>query len=444
MQIFARLTKVNEADRTVEGIIASEAVDRSGEVFDYEKSVPHFKAWSENIAKATEGKNLGNVRVMHGNAVAGVTKVLNFDDAAKQITVKAEIVDENEWKKVQKGCYTGFSIGGKYGDKWDDPVLKAKRYEAIPNEYSLVDLPCNPEAQFTVVKADGAEELRKFETTLDNAEALAKWAEGLSDAERAAVLAKIAPTQPVVVTDDDGVAKSPRLAFAERIAGMEKAAPIVLSLAQLAGKPLQKGMYAVSELADLLCDLGWLAEDAEWEAQLEGDNSPVPAQLRESVKQLGRVLVAMATEEATELADRMGGAEKADQGGDLAKAAGELAKANEARQAAEQALQKALDDHAEALAKITGERDQLQKSFDDLSKEMDEIRKFAKDIGEKVAKPKGAVTVVEKGTALDDEGKDAGNDDEPVLKADGTVDHLATAQNAMRKAYRNPGVIAGR
>ncbi len=164
MQIFARLTKVNEADRTVEGVIASEAVDRSGEVFDYDKSKPHFLAWSDGIAKATDGKNLGNVRVMHGKTVAGVTKQIDFDDADKRIAVKAEIVDDNEWNKVLKGCYSGFSIGGKYGSKWEDPVLKAQRYEAIPSEYSLVDLPCNPEAEFTVIKADGSQELRKFET----------------------------------------------------------------------------------------------------------------------------------------------------------------------------------------------------------------------------------------------------------------------------------------
>jgi hypothetical protein len=437
MQIFARLTKVNEADRTVEGIIASEAVDRSGEVFDYEKSVPHFKAWSENIAKATEGKNLGNVRVMHGNAVAGVTKVLNFDDAAKQITVKAEIVDENEWKKVQKGCYTGFSIGGKYGDKWDDPVLKAKRYEAIPNEYSLVDLPCNPDAQFTVIKADGAEELRKFETSLDNPEALAKWAEGLSDAERAAVLVKIAPAQPVVA-DDGNAAKSLRQAFAERIAGMEKAAPIVLSLAQLAGKPLEKGMYDVSRLADLLCDLGWLAEDAEWEAQLEGDNSPVPAQLRESVKQLGRVLVAMATEEATELADRMGGAEKADQGGELAKAADELQKALASVDAIGKALGcangEAPVEKAAALvadlAKVTGERDTAQQALTKATGEIETLKK-------QVAAPKGPARAIEKTQDNGDLGETLPADP-TVRKADGTVDQQATAQALIKRAHANP------
>ena len=191
MQIFARLTKVNEADRTIEGVIASEAVDRSGEIFDYEKSKPNFIRWSSEIGKATGGKNIGNVRAMHGNVSAGITKHMQFDDAAKQIVVKAEITDDNEWNKVLKGNYTGLSIGGKYAEKWQDEKLGKTRYAAEPSEYSLVDLPCNPEATFTVVKADGAQEMHKFEHTTD-AESLAKWAEGLSDADAAVLLEKIA------------------------------------------------------------------------------------------------------------------------------------------------------------------------------------------------------------------------------------------------------------
>lgn len=182
MQIFARITKVDEGSRTVEGVIADETPDHAGEIFDYAKSKPNFERWSTDIAKATGGKNLGNVRAMHGMTVAGVTKELNFDDEAKAIVVKAQIVDDNEWHKTLAGCYTGFSIGGRYGAKWDDGDLK--RYEAIPSEYSLVDLPCNPSAQFTVVKADGSEEIRKFEYTTD---APAKWFEAQPDDVREAL-----------------------------------------------------------------------------------------------------------------------------------------------------------------------------------------------------------------------------------------------------------------
>lgn len=140
MHIFARMTKVDEAARTVTGVIANEALDLSGEIFDYERSKPNFEKWSTEIAKATDGKNLGNVRAMHSNISAGITKSMDFDDLEKQISVVAEITDDNEWRKVLKGNYTGFSIGGSYGDKWPDTALGKTRYEAKPNEYSLVEI----------------------------------------------------------------------------------------------------------------------------------------------------------------------------------------------------------------------------------------------------------------------------------------------------------------
>jgi hypothetical protein len=157
MKIFARLTKVDEAQRRVYGRAVQETPDRVNEVFDYEKSKPNFVEWSEGIAKATDGKSLGNVRAMHGKVAAGKLAQIDFVDAEKAIDVVAEIVDENEWNKVVKGVYTGFSIGGKYGDRWTDTENKElTRYVAIPSEVSLVDLPCIPTANFTMVKADGS------------------------------------------------------------------------------------------------------------------------------------------------------------------------------------------------------------------------------------------------------------------------------------------------
>lgn len=39
-------------------------VDKDGEVVNYPSSMRYFKSCSEEIAKATEGKSLGNVREM--------------------------------------------------------------------------------------------------------------------------------------------------------------------------------------------------------------------------------------------------------------------------------------------------------------------------------------------------------------------------------------------
>ena len=160
MQLFAQLRKVDEEKRLVFGRLAEEAVDKSDEIMDYASSKPHFQAWSQEVAKATEGASVGNLRAMHGKVAAGKFIKMDFDDASKAIDVCAKVVDDNEWKKVLEGVYTGFSIGGSYvGDKKVEKMegRDVKRYTAKPNEGSLVDRPCMGGAKFfEVQKADGS------------------------------------------------------------------------------------------------------------------------------------------------------------------------------------------------------------------------------------------------------------------------------------------------
>lgn len=165
--VFFQLQKAELEKRQVWGKAALEQPDstRPPEIMDYARSKPHFKSWSENVRKSSGGKSLGNVRAMHGGQFLAVGKVIamSFDDANKAVKIGVEVVDDAAWEKVQKGVYTGFSIGGRYGDRWPDQSIEgATRYEAIPNEISLVDVPCMPGATFEVLKADGRKEMRKF------------------------------------------------------------------------------------------------------------------------------------------------------------------------------------------------------------------------------------------------------------------------------------------
>lgn len=68
-----------------------------------------------------------------------------------------------------------------------------------------------------------------------------------------------------------------------------------------------RDLGAVSFLASLLQDLGFLEEWVEWETEQEGDGSEVPAQLAAALKQLGQVLIAMTAEEVAELIGKEGG-----------------------------------------------------------------------------------------------------------------------------------------
>lgn len=159
MKLFAQIRKVDEEKRLVFARAAQEVVDNSREIMDYASSKPHFAKWSEDIAKDTAGKNLGNVRAMHGKVAVGGLTQIDFNDGEKAIDVCAKIVDDQEWKKVLAGVYTGLSIGGAYvGDKKVEKIdgQDVTRYTAKPNEVSLVDRPCIPTAKFfEVQKADG-------------------------------------------------------------------------------------------------------------------------------------------------------------------------------------------------------------------------------------------------------------------------------------------------
>ena len=161
LDLFLPLAKVDLDRRLVTGVATAERPDRSGEIFDYVSSKPYFEKWSAEAAAASGGKSLGAVRAMHGSVAAGKLTDIAFDDDAKRVTVCAKIVDDDEWRKVQEGVYTGFSQGGRYVKRWADPETGLTRYTAEPHEISLVDLPCVPDATFDVVKG-GLVERRGF------------------------------------------------------------------------------------------------------------------------------------------------------------------------------------------------------------------------------------------------------------------------------------------
>lgn len=160
--LFIPLAKIDEVEKTVTGIVTAEILDKAGEIFHYETSVPYFKAWSANMDRVTKGKSKGNVRAMHQPNAVGKIIDLQFDDGNKVITATAKIVDEGEWQKVVEGVYTGFSIGGSYVKQWKDEETQKNYFTADPVEVSIVDNPCVPVAHFTAVKADGVTEQRFF------------------------------------------------------------------------------------------------------------------------------------------------------------------------------------------------------------------------------------------------------------------------------------------
>jgi hypothetical protein len=123
-----------------------------------------FEKWSNDFATRTKGKSYGNVRIQHDSKRVGgkIAEPLVFNDTDKAIDVCVKVSDDNIFKQIKEGYYTGFSIGGSYGKQWtDDEGLN--RYTAIPSELSIVDNPCVGTATIMYVKADGTVEEKTFE-----------------------------------------------------------------------------------------------------------------------------------------------------------------------------------------------------------------------------------------------------------------------------------------
>lgn len=158
LQIFLPLLKADQAKRTLTARAAAEEPDKAGEIMDYETAVPQFKAWSQRYSDVTLGKSFGNVRAMHNpRHLAGKVEQIDFDDEGKAIEVVIKVLDPVDWDKVEKGGYTGLSIGGGYAKKWPDPLHKGlTRYTPRIAEISLVDSPCIPSATILELhKRDG-------------------------------------------------------------------------------------------------------------------------------------------------------------------------------------------------------------------------------------------------------------------------------------------------
>lgn len=171
LNIFLPLTKIDVENRLVYGVVAAEVVDNAGEVFDYDKSKPYFQKWSANAELTSGGLSKGNLREMHGKVAAGKLTDLAFNDDTKTIECCAKVVDDQAWQKCLEGVYTGFSMGGRYAEKWVEKMAGAeqKRYAGDPAEISLVDKPCIPTATFQLIKADGMVEECHFTSVLPEA-----------------------------------------------------------------------------------------------------------------------------------------------------------------------------------------------------------------------------------------------------------------------------------
>lgn len=383
MKLYADISKTEEQDDgtiKVWGYASSEVTDSDGETV----TADAMKAALPGYMK------FGAVREMHQAKAAGTAIEANVEDDGRTF-FGAHVVDSEAVKKVKANVYKGFSIGGKVTER--DEMNKAIIKGLNLVEISLVDRPANPEAVFTMYKAETVEE------------------PGL------------------------GVSAEP-----------EKT------------EDIQKGMYDVSNFAQLLNNLGYLASDTELESQYEGDNSPIPQAMRDWLSQGIGIFQAMAAEEtaemmarlqamvpATTVVDSIQAGAKTD---DLTKAGARFSKdtkaalkaARDACQAAEKALadlgyeqedDDANDDGADKaaasddLAKLTNELDTIKADLASASDERDTLKKRVAELEAQPAPTKGAVKAI---TVEKSQDTSAVNDDAPK-----------SAFDAIKKAHQTGG-----
>lgn len=420
-RIYAEISKVEpQDDGTIKvwGYASSGAVDSDGETITPEA----MKAALPDYMK------FGAVREMHQPKAAGTAIEASVQDDGRTF-FGAHVVDSEAVKKVNTNVYKGFSIGGKVTDRDELNKSIIKGLKLV--EVSLVDRPANPDAVFTMFKAES--------TPQDAVDELAE----MLDA------GTISPAELVALAK---AAKAPAPEMTPATAPTET---------------VKKGMYTVADLAQMLASLMWLVQCTADEAAWEGDNSQVPAKLKDWLAAGGEILKEMVAEEVAEmtgdgiaLAAHAIALVKAKGGDDLGKAGAALSAKNKAHVAAihdacvalgacadtgkaahgeELAkAKKTLDDALASIAKAAGAADGqtaaeavdlLVKRATTAEGELTKAQERVKTLEALPAPGKALLKAINKGQDVE-AAADAPVVD-PVKKSDGTVDDTATLIKAI-------------
>lgn len=181
------------------------------------------------------------------------------------------------------------------------------------------------------------------------------------------------------------------------------------------GETIAKSLYDAAWLADILAQLKSLQGCAEWNAAIEGDGSPIPAQLKEAVNGLADILVGMVKEE---IAEGDGETTVVIEAADVS---ADLTKVDEP--APPPAAEPIVEAPVEPVAKV---EDLIAKAIAAAIEPLTTVNtKLAAEIaGLKAnpAAPKGAVMAVGK---VEDAGGKV-EEIEPVRKSDGSADDIAS------------------
>lgn len=260
---FQEILQITKMDPIQGKVWATAAIgkklDRSNERMNYPASKPNFEAIVKSQSAASGGVNQFPMRLQHDdNFVAGRWDSVTFDDAEQRINVEGTVVHPIAKMLLAERCLTGVSIGGACTKtRLADGTVE---YVAIPQEISVVDRPCLPDAVFSLVKADGTVEMCKFaseETSGSLIETLMKGLPTMSAETEKALSDKIDALEKAVNTYFE-LAK----AAAECKCGMcEKCTKAIMDKRDVStderkkladeGKAMPDGSYPIANVGDL-------------------------------------------------------------------------------------------------------------------------------------------------------------------------------------------------
>lgn len=257
MRLYAEISKTEEvADGTIKvwGYASSGAEDADGEII----TPAAMKAAIPDYMK------FGAVREMHQAVAAGTAIEVSVEDDGRTF-FGAHVVDPIAISKVKNKVYKGFSIGGNVTSR--DKVSKNTITGIKLIEVSLVDRPANPEAVFTMYKAE---------------------------VDKPALEGNEAIMEIVKLLKTEKVSPGALLLAAQNIAEPP-------AVEKVKAGSMKKGMGALSNFACVLSSIAYMADDAAYEASWEKDGSPVPEQLKAWLTTGVQIFETMTTEETGEL-----------------------------------------------------------------------------------------------------------------------------------------------
>ena len=305
LTFFAPIEKVDEELRMVYGYASTEALDSQGEVVK-----------KDALSGAIEDyMKFANIREMHQPSAVGKAKSAELNE--KGMYIAAKIVDDIAWKKVKEGVYNGFSIGGRVEVMKGNEITKLKL-----SEISIVDRPANPECKFDVFKADDIKPEKKEELKLADAlpiekkeETIMKKTDEIKKEEQVVVAQTVTPpgTQTQVIT-----AEKPPVVVEKPIevapvvpekpveaAPVETVKPKRKTSKKMIDVKMAKGMFDVSQLAQIIEGLHFIEECVEDEGKWEQDpmDEEYAKKLVEVIKTLGALLSARVDKEVEEMTE---------------------------------------------------------------------------------------------------------------------------------------------